>query len=148
MSAWRPAFLDRVPGQPLFLVNPNSNFDPTSQLVLNPKAWVEPPYGTFGESAAYFNDFRWQRQPAEGMALARTFRIKERMSLQVRAEFQNIFNRLFYSLPSDSGATTITSPTGHANPGATLSSGFGYVSWLQGAGAQPRSGQLVARFTF
>ena len=141
-------FLNRVPGQPLFLVNPNSNFDPTTQLVLNPKAWVEPPYGTFGESAAYFNDFRWQRQPAEGMALARTFRIKERMSLQVRAEFQNIFNRLFYSLPSDSGATTITSPTGHANPGATLSSGFGYVSWLQGAGAQPRSGQLVARFTF
>ena len=141
-------FLNRVPGQPLFLVNPNSNFDPTTQLILNPKAWVEPPYGTFGESAAYFNDFRWQRQPAEGMGLARTFRIKERMSLQVRAEFQNIFNRLFYSLPSDSGATTITSPTGHANPGATLSSGFGYVSWLQGAGAQPRSGQLVARFTF
>ena len=70
------------------------------------------------------------------------------MSLQVRAEFQNIFNRLFYSLPSDSGATTITTPTGHANPGGTLSSGFGYVSWLQGAGAQPRSGQLVARFTF
>jgi hypothetical protein len=141
-------FMDRVSGQPLFLVNPNSNFDPTTQLALNPKAWVEPPYGTFGESAAYFNDFRWQRQPAEGMGLARTFRIKERMSLQVRAEFQNIFNRLFYSLPSDSGATTITSPTGRANPGGTLSSGFGYVSWLQGAGAQPRSGQIVARFTF
>ena len=141
-------FLDRVQGQPLFQVSPNSHFDPTTQLVLNPKAWVEPPYGTFGESAAYFNDFRWQRQPAEGMGLARTFRIKERMSLQVRAEFQNIFNRLFYSLPTDSGATTITTPTGHANPGGTLSSGFGYVSWLQGAGAQPRSGQLVARFTF
>ncbi|MBV9506865.1 MAG: carboxypeptidase regulatory-like domain-containing protein [Acidobacteriia bacterium] len=141
-------FLNRVPGQPLFLVNPNSNFDPTTQLVLNPKAWVEPPYGTFGASAAYFNDFRWQRQPAESMALARTFRIKERVSLQVRGEFQNIFNRLFYSLPSDSGATTITTPTGHANPGGTLSSGFGYVSWLQGAGSQPRSGQIVARFTF
>jgi hypothetical protein len=40
-------FLDRVPGQPLFRVNPNSHFDPTQQLVLNPAAWVEPPYGTF-----------------------------------------------------------------------------------------------------
>jgi hypothetical protein len=141
-------FLNRVPGQPVFLVDPNSKFDPTTQLVLNPKAWVEPPYGTFGSSAAYFNDFRWQRQPAESMALARTFRIKERVSFQIRGEFQNIFNRLFYSVPSDSGATTITTNTGHANPGGTLSSGYGYVSWLQGAGAQPRSGQLIARFTF
>jgi hypothetical protein len=141
-------FLNRVNGQPLFLVDPNSKFDPTTQLVLNPKAWVEPPYGTFGGSAAYFNDFRWQRQPAESMALARTFRVKERANFMIRAEFQNIFNRLFYSAPSDSGATTVTSPIGHANPGGTLSSGYGYVSWLQGAGAQPRSGQLVARFTF
>jgi len=141
-------FMNRVPGQPLFLVDPNSKFDPTQQLVLNPKAWVEPPYGTFGTSAPYFNDFRWQRQPAESMALARTFRVKERVSLQIRGEFQNIFNRLFYSVPSASGATTITSPIGHANPGGTLSSGYGYVSWLQGAGSQPRSGQLVARFQF
>jgi hypothetical protein len=141
-------FLNRVPGQPLFLVNPNSKFDPTTQLVLNPKAWVEPPYGTFGSSAAYFNDFRWQRQPAESMGFGRVFRIRESTSLQVRAEFQNIFNRLFYSAPSDSGSTTITSPIGHANPGGTLSSGYGYVSWLQGAGAQPRSGQVIARFTF
>jgi hypothetical protein len=70
----------------------------------------------------------------------------------IRAEFQNIFNRLFYSAPSDSGATTVTSPTGHANSfngvSGLLSSGYGYVNWVQGAGAQPRSGQLVARFTF
>jgi hypothetical protein len=141
-------FLDRVNGQPLFLVNPNSKFDPTTQLVLNPKAWVEPPYGTFGTSAPYYNDFRWQRQPGESMALARSFRIKERVSLQIRGEFQNIFNRLFYSTPSDGGGVTISTPIGHNNPGGTLSSGFGYVSWLQGAGSQPRSGQLIARFQF
>src|SRR5262249_14227416 len=33
-------FMNRVPGQPLFLVDPNSKFDPTTQLVLNPKAWA------------------------------------------------------------------------------------------------------------
>jgi hypothetical protein len=145
-------FLNRVAGQPLLLVDPNSKFDPTTQLVLNPKAWAEPPYGTFGASAPYFNDFRWQRQPAESLALARTFRVKERASFMIRAEFQNIFNRLFYSLPGDSGSTTITSPTGHANSfggvSGLLSSGYGFVPWVNGVGAQPRSGQLVARFTF
>jgi hypothetical protein len=146
-----------VPGQPLFLVDPNSKFDPTKQLVLNPAAWVEPPYGTFGSSAVYFNDFRWQRQPAESMALGRIFRVREGMSLYIRAEFQNIFNRLFYQMPSNSGATTLTTPVGRANSlaGVTglLSSGWGYVNWVNGGspgmgGAQPRSGQIVARFTF
>jgi hypothetical protein len=153
-------FMNRVPGQPLFSVDPNSHFDPTKQLVLNPAAWTEPPYGTFGQSAPYFNDFRWQRQPAESMGFGRMFRIKERMSIQVRAEFQNIFNRTFYSLPSIfTGGTTITTPTGKGNSlsGTTglLSSGFGYVNWLNGGtysntgvGPAPRSGQIVARFQF
>jgi hypothetical protein len=81
-------FMDKVPGQPLFLVNPNSKFDPTTQEVLNPAAWTEAPFGTFGTSAAYYNDFRWQRQRAESLAFGRTFSIKEKYKLQVRAEFQ------------------------------------------------------------
>ena len=145
-------FLNRVAGQPLFLVDPNSHFDPTKQLALNPAAWTEPAYGTFGSSAPYFNDYRWQRQPSESMAFGRVFHFTERASFQIRAEFQNIFNRVFYSVPSTAGATTITSPTGHGNSlsGTTglLSTGWGYVNWLQGAGALPRSGQIVGRFSF
>jgi hypothetical protein len=154
-------FMNRVQGQPLFLVDPNSKFDPTKQLVLNPAAWVEPPFGTFGASAAYFNDFRWQRQPSESMAFGRTFGLgkEERFRLQIRAEFQNIFNRTFYTLPTGSGGTFVTTPAGHGNSlsGVTglLSSGFGYVNWLNGGaynslgtGPAPRSGQIVARFTF
>ncbi|PWU10309.1 MAG: hypothetical protein C5B51_04510 [Terriglobia bacterium] len=153
-------FMNRVQGQPLFLVDPNSRFDPTKQLVLNPAAWTEPAYGTFGASAPYFNDFRWQRQPSESMAFGRIFRIKERATVSIRAEFQNIFNRTFYSLPSifTTGVTT-TTPTGRANSlsGTTglLSSGFGYVNWVNGGtfsntgiGPAPRSGQIVARFQF
>jgi hypothetical protein len=149
-------FFNRVPGQPLLLVDPNSKFDPTTQLALNPNAWVEPPYGTFGASAAYFNDFRWQRQPSESMAFGRIFHFKERSSFEIRAEFLNIFNRLFYSTPSDGGgfggATTIGSITGHGNSylntTGLLSSGFGYVNWVNGGSALPRSGQIVARFSF
>ena len=155
-------FMNRVSGQPLFLVDPNSHFDPTKQTVLNPAAWTEPPFGTFGASAPYFNDFRWQRQPSEAMAFGRVFALgkEERYRLSFRVEFQNIFNRTYYSLPSIfTGGVTTTTPTGHGNSlsGTTglLSSGFGYVNWVNGGtysntgvGPSPRSGQVVARFTF
>ncbi|MBV8732177.1 MAG: hypothetical protein JO336_20405, partial [Acidobacteriia bacterium] len=164
-------FQNRVNGQPLFLVNPNSHFDPTTQLVLNPAAWKDVPVGQFGASSPYYSDFRWQRQPAESLSFGRVFRINERMSLQLRAEFYNIFNRLFYALPADSGpnglaglaAVNPQTPPAHgntyqtSNPATTqmglLSAGFGYVSWVNGgAGSpgagQPRTGQIVARFSF
>jgi hypothetical protein len=157
-------FWNRVPGVPLFLVNPNGHFDPTTQLALNPAAWTDSPVGSFSYSAPYYNDFRWQRQPAESMGFGRIFRIREGMTLQVRAEFQNIFNRLFYSLPADSvgifGApsTNPATPTAHGgsitggngavNEQGLLSGGYGFVAFAGGAGAQPRSGQLIARFTF
>ncbi|HTA45422.1 MAG TPA: carboxypeptidase-like regulatory domain-containing protein [Bryobacteraceae bacterium] len=157
-------FMNRVPGQPLFLVDPNSKFDPTTQLVLNPAAWTEPAYGTFGASPAYYNDFRWQRQPTENMSFGRTFSIKERYNVTIRAEFTNIFNRLYYSVPSNgaafgAGPVFTTSPVGHGNSlsgtSGLLSSGFGYVPWVNGGsynslgtGPAPRSGQIVARFQF
>ncbi|MCU1335988.1 MAG: hypothetical protein JWO19_1569 [Bryobacterales bacterium] len=154
-------FMNRVPGQPLFLVDPNSKFDPTKQLVLNPAAWTEPPYGTFGASAPYFNDYRWQRQPSESIAFGRMFPIgaEGKYRFQIRVEFQNVLNRLYYTLPTGSGGTFTTVPTGRANSlsgsSGLLSSGFGYVNWVNGGGYNslgtgpaPRAGQLVARFQF
>jgi hypothetical protein len=35
---------------------------------------------------------RWQRQPSESLSLGRTFRYKERLSFEFRAEFFNVFN--------------------------------------------------------
>jgi hypothetical protein len=157
-------FWNRVPGQPLFLKDPNCHcIDPTQQLVLNPAAWTDAPAGQFGTSAAYYNDYRWQRQPSESMSIGRLFRVREKMSLQVRAEFQNIFNRLFLASPIAVGSGGFPSTAG-ANPAAPttrntlsqLTSGYGYVNWVNGgnsvlnptAGAIPRSGQIVARFQF
>ena len=156
-----------VPGQPFFSVNPNSHFDPTKTLVLNPKAWTDAPPATFGVSAPYYINNRWQRQPAENLSIGRIFRVKEKYEFQVRAEFQNPFNRVFYSIPVSGYPSGAYTPAAYQNPfpvlGSTsgaLSGGYGFVDEFNGGGAssnglatglnttQPRSGQIVARFTF
>jgi hypothetical protein len=146
-----------VPGQSFFApgFNPNSHFDPTKTIVLNPNAWTQPGPAQFGVSAPYYINNRWQRQPAESLSVGRIFRIKEKYQLQIRAEFQNVFNRVFYSQPATGGGTgTANTPTTN-NPfpvlgstGGALDGGFGFVNSFNGAGTQPRSGQIVGRFTF
>ena len=90
----RPTWATRVPGQPLFLQDLNCHcFDPSTTVVLNPNAWTDTPNGQFSPSAAYYNDFRYQRRPSEVASFGRTFHIKERTTVQIRAEFNNIFNR-------------------------------------------------------
>jgi hypothetical protein len=145
---------NRVAGQPLFLKDPNCHcIDPTTQLVLNPAAWTDAGPGQFGTAAPYYNNFRWQRQPAESISLGRTFRFKESGALTIRAEFYNMFNRLFLASPS---ATNPQASVTHNNLGQ-LTGGYGYVNFVNGGnttapgpplGAQPRTGQLVARFVF
>jgi len=152
---------NRVPGQPVFLQDPNCHcFDPTTQLALNRAAWTDAASGQFGSSAGFYNDYRWQRQPAESMSMGRLFPIAKegRINLNIRIEFQNVFNRTFYSSPSAAfgfflSGTNPTTPVLRFNsfengrPGA-LSGGYGFVNTVNGAGSQPRSGQIVARITF
>jgi hypothetical protein len=145
-----------VPGQPFFSVNPNSHFDPSTTLVMNPKAWAQPADGQFGVSAPYYIGNRWQRQPAESLSVGRIFRVKEKYQIQVRAEFQNVFNRVFYALPSSeigfggaSASPSFTNPfpvTGSTT--GALSGGYGFVNAFNGAGTTPRTGQIIFRFTF
>ncbi|HEY6346437.1 MAG TPA: TonB-dependent receptor [Bryobacteraceae bacterium] len=146
-------FDNYAPGVNRLLVNPNCGcFNPQTTLVLNPAAWANPGTGQWGTSAPFYSNYRWQRQPAESASLGRNFRMgKEgKYNLQVRAEFQNIFNRLFLSAPA-TGATTTGAvisnnlSTGFAN---VYSAGYGSIATINGVGAQPRSGQLVGRFTF
>ncbi len=147
-------YFNRVAGQPLFTpgFDPNSKFDPTQQTVLNPAAWVVPPSGTFGVSAPYYSNYRWQRQPSESLNLGRVFRLGAdgRYLLQVRAEFQNVFNRMFYAAPYqiDPFAAAVLGLFQQRDAQGNLSSGYGVVSTASGGGSRPRTGQLVARFTF
>ena len=142
-----------VPGQSCLAVDPNSHFDPTKTLALNSKAWVNQTTETFGNSAPYYSNCRWQRQPAESLSLGRTFRVKERLQLLIQAQFFNVFNRVQYPAPtgattSTTGATTSNPFPGSAAPTGALNGGYGFVNTLNGNMANPRSGQLVARFTF
>jgi hypothetical protein len=150
------SYLDRVPGQPLFLQNLNCHcFDPTKTLVLNPAAWSLPAPGTWGTSPAYYNDYRNQRHPTENFNVGRTFRIRESMSLSLRAEFVNIFNRTVLPAPSSTTPLTPatcflngnTGATGTCNSGATIASGFGFEQTALIVGGT-RTGQIVARFRF
>ena len=86
-----------VPGQSCLAVNPNSHFDPTKTLALNPNAWSNQSTETFGDSAPYYSNCRWQRQPAESLSLGRIFRVKERLQLLIQAQFFNVFNRVVLS---------------------------------------------------
>jgi hypothetical protein len=135
-------------------VDPNCGcFNPQTTQVLNPKAWVDAPGGTFGASAPFYSNYRWQRQPGESMSIARNFKIgtEGRYNLQVRAEFYNIFNRLFLSAPAVGSATfgpPVSPTTAITTSGGVNSGGYGSVATIGGVGATPRNGQIVARFTF
>jgi hypothetical protein len=147
-------FWNYVPGVNPLAVDPNCGcFNPQTAQVLNPKAWTDAPAGQFGVSAPFYNNYRWQRQPSEAMSFGRNFRMghEGKYNLFVRAEFQNIFNRLFLLPPSVGGAfgPPVSPTTSIASPGGVNTSGYGIIPTVGGMTASPpRSGQIVGRFTF
>jgi hypothetical protein len=135
--------MNRVPGQPLLLKDPNCGcIDPRQDLVLNPAAWVDAAPGQFGTSAGYFNDYRWQRQVQESANIGRRFPIKEKMTFEFRVELFNVFNRL--NLPGPSSGNPAAAVT--RNSAGELNGGFGFIN-PNNVGGQ-RNVQLVGRFQF
>ncbi len=146
---------NRVAGQPLFNKDPNCHcIDPLKDFILNPKAWAEPAAGQFGSSTPYYNDYRQQRLPDEQLNIGRTFQIREKMSFQIRAEFFNALNRtrfVPFATTFNSVASTAINAAGTqvVNGQGFAVSGFGII--LMGnrdMAENPRTGQLIARFTF
>jgi hypothetical protein len=148
-SVWNggsPAsYASRVPGEKLFLVDPNSHFDPFSKFMLNPDAWVSPPDGQYGSGSPYYNDYRYRRVPSENMSLARIFPIREGMSVSLRVELMNVFNRVRIPNPGvEFGSNNASQGQGSVNGKPAY--GFGYINAID-AGGQ-RTGQIVMRFNF
>ena len=101
--------------------------------------------GTISPGSGYYSDYRGPHQVSENMNLGRTFQIHEKISLNFRAEFFNVFNRVALGTPSSGNPTqsvTVNNATGAI-------SGFGYYSIgrTSNMGGQ-RNGQLVLRIRF
>ena len=143
-------FCNRVAGQPIYTQDINCKcFNTTQTLALNSNAWVDPGAGNWGVSAARYADYSGARRPSENISFGRIFRLTEsgRTQIQVRGEFTNMFNR--WTWPAPTG--TPNSPVQRAvpsDPNSAIISGYGFINLNGGAGAVPRSGQMVARFTF
>jgi hypothetical protein len=143
----------RVAGQPLYLKDINCNcIDPTQQTVLNPAAWQNQATGVPGSNIVYYNDFRGQRRPVISAGLGKVFRIREKASLSIRAEFFNLFNSLL-SLPDPVTSSPQNPPTRSSQ--GLLTGGFGYLNYtgisansVSSSLPTPRTGQIVARFDF
>lgn len=140
---FRSTLANRVPGAPLFLTDPNGHVDPNKQFLLNPAAWSDPAIGQWGFSAPYYSDYRGRRSPNETAGLGRIFHIWEKMNLEVRGEFFNIFNRIGVPGPSASNARATQV---YNNTTGVPTSGFGFMNSASPGGS--RNGQVVARFQF
>ncbi len=139
-----------VPGQPLYLKNVNCKcINPYYDQVLNPAAWQQLGTNQVGPSTnVLYENFRGPRHPSEDGSFGRNFRVKEKMNLQFRGEFVNIFNRT--ELPSP-GAANPQNAIVHNSQGI-LTSGFGVMDAYQTPNTSNifsgRTGTLVMRFSF
>lgn len=121
-------------------------FDPAKTIVFNPKAWSNIPDGQWGANQQLLRSYRNFRQPQESMNFSRNFRFKEsRFNLNIRAEFQNIFNRTRLSLPTASQTGAFAAVPTQVN--GQYTGGFGAIVPQVGTPGA-RTGLLVGRFTF
>ncbi|MFM2124981.1 MAG: hypothetical protein RL328_1432, partial [Acidobacteriota bacterium] len=123
-------------------------FDPTKNVVLNPAAWSNIPNGSWGAQQTAIRQFRGIRQPQENLNVSRNFRLKERVVLHIRVEFQNVMNRTRLPQPVTNASFAATQQTFTSGAFAGLySGGFGTILPTSGT-AGARTGTMIARITF
>ena len=123
---------------------------------MKPAAWRDAAPGRFSTSSPFYDNYRFRRIPRESFSFGRMFRFKERLMLQIRAEFTNPFNRTQVPNPqigSNFGAgqtaTSFASPLTRRAQTGNYTGGFGAIyTTPTNAAIGERSGLLVARFTF
>jgi len=147
VNPWATNWVDRsgvVHAEPLDI---NCHcFEPTKTQIMDANAWTSVPSGVFAPDQSNYRWLRNLRAPSENANISRTFRVKERMSLQIRVEFTNIFNRLNFQIPVaglGNFASNATSTNGQFTGGWST---FGNIQ-TSGAGS-PRTGLFIARLQF
>jgi hypothetical protein len=123
-------------------------FDPTKTQVLNPLAFTNVLNGQFAANQSSIRSFRGFRVPQESANFGRNFRIKERVNLNLRVEFANVFNRMVLPAPSVAGNFSSAPVRFTSGPNKGLySSGYGTINPTAGTTGM-RSGTFVARIQF
>jgi hypothetical protein len=157
MSPWSVNWVDNDGKQRTDPLDVNCGcFDPTKTIALNPAAWENIPNGQFGAQQSTLRFFRGIRLPNESANFSRNFRMGERVNLNVRVEFQNIFNRMLLTAGPGSALVTVaalgqpainfaSAPTKFT--AGLYSGGFGSFNVVGGLTGQ-RAGSFVARISF
>ena len=154
-----PGPAQMVPGQSLYATTWTNNngvvensplnincgcFNPQKTDVLNPAAWSAVPPGQFAADQSSIRYYRGFRYPSENANFGRNFRLREKVTLQLRVDWTNIFNRLELPQPTTTGYTAAPTQVNGAYTG-----GFGTVIPTAGNGITGmRSGQVIVRISF
>jgi hypothetical protein len=80
----------------------SGSFDPAIDKYLNPAAWSQPAPYTFGTASATEPNLRGFPFHNQDFSVIKRTYIKERMNVEFRAEFFNIFNQVVFGSPSTS----------------------------------------------
>jgi len=114
-----------IQGTPLTLDHP----DPLANAWFNKAAFAVPASYQFGNAARSYNELRAANSYNESFSLVRRIKLMERMSLTLRGEFFNAFNRVVFGAPvANVSAANFGRVTSQANP--------------------PRQGQVSVRLEF
>jgi hypothetical protein len=106
-----------------------SSFNPAVNRYINPAAFSVPAPFTFGNSARSFTDLRGPFNYNESCGALKRTRITERVTLEFRTEFFNIFNRVVLGAP----------------PANISQANFGLISSQANT---PRQGQMALKLVF
>jgi len=76
----------------------SGNFDPNRDTMFNPKAWADPAPFTFGNGPRTYGGLRQFAYLNEDISIIKRTYLNERVSVEFRADFLNIFNRTVFGL--------------------------------------------------
>jgi TonB dependent receptor len=145
---------DVVPGQPDWITDPTQ----PSGRALNPAAFSAPPIGQTGDFLRNSLHSPYSINQTD-LALRRRFNLSERVKLDVRAEYFNIFNHPMFGLPGSGCApdsvwsnfsNTADPAFGRVCPGTSTTNvaGGGTGQSPLYAPGGPRSGQFTLKVSF
>jgi Carboxypeptidase regulatory-like domain/TonB dependent receptor/TonB-dependent Receptor Plug Domain len=139
---------DVVPGRPNWIADPTQ----PAGRALNPAAFSLPPEGVQGNYPR--NSLRSPYSIDQtDLALRRRFNLTERVKLDVRAEYLNVFNHPMFGAPGFNEPNTEVGTSGFGKIGATTNDALGGggavggQSTLYGLGG-PRSAQFTLKLMF